>query len=101
MSKKDFIPQKLRVWVDARKKYHLSHAQIQMARELGMNPASFGKLNNHRQETWKLPLPLFIEELYMKRMGRPPLVVKSIEQIAKDKRAKKESRKNSKSGNIV
>ena len=42
MSQKHFIPQKLRVWIDARKKYHLSHTQIQMARELGMDP---GKTN--------------------------------------------------------
>jgi len=101
MSQKHFIPQKLRVWIDARKKYHLSHTQIQMARELGMDPASFGKLNNHPQDSWKLPLPLFIEKLYMKRMGRPPLMVRSIEQIAKDNRAKKESRKNSSPGKIV
>ena len=38
MAKKDFIPNKLKPWVEARKKYRLSHAQIQMARELGLNP---------------------------------------------------------------
>ena len=38
MAKKNKIPEKFKVWIDARKKYHLSHAQIQMARELGMNP---------------------------------------------------------------
>jgi len=25
-------------WIDAQKRFHLSHAHIQMARELGMNP---------------------------------------------------------------
>ena len=65
-----FIPQKLRSWIEARKNFHLSHAQIQMARELGMNPIKFGKLNNHKQERWKLPLPLFIEECYFKRFGK-------------------------------
>ncbi len=44
--------------------------QVQMARELGMNPAKLGKIDNHKQEPWKLPLQEFIEELYMKRFGR-------------------------------
>ena len=97
MSQKNFIPQRLRLWIDARKKYHLSHAQIQMARELGMNPKGLGKLNNHRQEPWKLPLPLFIEKLYLKRKGRPPLLVISIEEIARAERARKEARRKSQS----
>jgi hypothetical protein len=62
--------QKLQAWIDARKLHHLSHAQVQMARELGMNPAKLGKIDNHKQEPWKLPLPRFIEELYLKRFGK-------------------------------
>jgi hypothetical protein len=34
--------------------YHLSDTQIQMARELGMNPEKLGKLDNHDQEPWKI-----------------------------------------------
>jgi hypothetical protein len=67
---KVFIPQKLRPWIEARRKFRLSHAQVQMARELGMNPKKLGKLDNHQQERWKLPLPLFIEECYSKRFGK-------------------------------
>jgi hypothetical protein len=55
---------KLQVWIDARQRHRLTHAQIQMARELGMNPARLGRLANHRRERWKVPLPQFIEELY-------------------------------------
>jgi len=62
--------QKMKEWDAARKRHHLSHAQVQMARALGMNPAKLGKLDNHNQEPWKLPLPKFIEELYVKRFGR-------------------------------
>jgi len=29
-------------WIDARKRHHLSHAQVQVARELGINPAKLG-----------------------------------------------------------
>jgi hypothetical protein len=39
--KKNHIPQKYQAWVEARRKYQLSHAHIQMARELGMNPRKF------------------------------------------------------------
>jgi hypothetical protein len=35
-----------------------------------MNPAKLGKLDNHTQEQWKLPLPRFIEELYLERFGK-------------------------------
>ena len=72
-------PQALRDWIDARNRHRLSDAHVQMARELGMNPKKLGKLDNHRQEPWKLPLPAFIEELYAKRFGkRRPDVVTSI-----------------------
>lgn len=65
-----------------------------MARELGMNPKSFGKLANYRQEKWKLPLPQFIEELYFKRFGRAqPEQVASIEQVVKTINRKKEEKK--------
>ena len=86
---KAFIPQKLRLWIEARRKFHLSHAQVQMARELGMNPKKLGKLDNHKQERWKLPLPLFIEECYRKRFGKEqpddvrPLEIKIAEKAAK------------------
>lgn len=96
MTKKK-IPDKFQIWIDARKKYHLSHAQIQMARELGMNPKSFGKLANQRQEKWKLPLPQFIEELYFKRFGNAkPEQVTSIEDKVREIRRKEGERKQKK-----
>ena len=64
------VPSQIQAWVEARKRYHLSHAQVQMARELGLNPRKLGKIANHRQEPWKAPLPQFIEHLYLKRFGR-------------------------------
>lgn len=32
------VPEKYRIWIEVRKKHLLSHAQVLMARELGMNP---------------------------------------------------------------
>jgi len=57
-------------WIDAKKKFRLSDTQIQMARELGMNPKKFGSLANHKQEPWKAPLPEFIEDIYFKRFKK-------------------------------
>jgi len=59
-----------------------------------MEPGKFGKLANHKQELWKAPLPLFIENLYFKRFGKKyPDVVKSIEQVVTDLNKKKEDRR--------
>ena len=94
MAKKKKISDKLQILIDARKRFHLSHEQIQMARELGMNPKKFGKLSNHKQEPWKAPLPDFIESLYFKRFRKErPDQVKSIERIFKDRNMKKEEKK--------
>jgi hypothetical protein len=89
------IPAKLQVWIEARKRFQLSHAHIQMARELGLNPKGFGKLDNHHQERWKAPLPDFIASLYFKRYGKQmPDNVKSIEEMTSERRAKKALNKN-------
>jgi hypothetical protein len=76
--------------VDARKRHHLSHAQVQMARELGLNPKKLGKMDNHHQEPWKMPLRHYIEHLYFKRFRKErPDVVSSIEEQVRAKKAKK------------
>jgi len=94
MARKATIPDKFQIWMDVRKRYHLSHAHIQMARELGMNPKKLGKKANHRQEPWKAPLPVSIEELYFKRFGKSrPDNAKSIEQIVREKMEKKAKRR--------
>jgi len=86
MAKKKKKPDKYQSWIDARKRYHLSHTQIQMARELGMNPDKFSKFNNYKEEPWKPPLPVFIEEIYFQRFKKkPPENVRSIEQTVKDR----------------
>jgi len=94
MGKKKKIPERHQVWIDARKRFRLSDAHIQMARELAMNPKKFGKLDNHDQEPWKAPLSDFIESVYLRRFGKTrPAQVKSIEQIVKDQAKKKAERK--------
>ena len=65
-----------------------------MARELGLNPRKLGKIDNHKQEPWKLPLPQFIEKIYRKRFGKAaPDKVLTIEQWAAHREAKKAAKK--------
>lgn len=94
MAKKRGINPKLQAWVDARKRHRLTHAQVQMARELGMNPKRLGKLDNHAQEPWKLPLPLYIERLYKKSFGwKRPEQVQSAEERARQQELRRRARK--------
>ena len=103
------IPNDLRPWIEAKKRHRLSQAHIQMARELGMNPRKFGGIDNHRQEPWKAPLPIFIEDLYFKRFGKTrPDTVRSFVEIAAGRVAKKqakrlvkEARKTAAAGNVA
>jgi hypothetical protein len=62
--------QKRQAWSEARARHHLTEAQVQMARELGMDPARLGRIDNADQERAKRPLPEFIEDAYRKRFGR-------------------------------
>ncbi len=88
------VPANLQAWIEARHRYHLSHAHLQMARELGMNPKKLGGLANHRQEPWKRPLPEFIEVLYERRFGkRRPDRVMSIEERTEEIARKKTLRR--------
>jgi len=101
MAKKKKIPVKDQMWIDVRKQFRLSDVHIQMARELGMNPKKFGKLANHKQEPWKLPLPDFIEELYFKHFKKDrPVIVKSVERSVKERNRKREERKRSQMSDV-
>jgi len=88
---------KIEKWVAAQKKHKLLDKHVQMARELGLNPDKLGKIDNHKQETWKAPLPQFIEEIYFKRFKREePLAVRSLKDIMADDKARKEKKKKEK-----
>jgi hypothetical protein len=93
------VSQKLQSWFDARQRFKLTHAEVQMARELGMNPKKFGNLANERREPWKAPLREFIANCYRKSFGRDaPRDVRSLEEIVateQGRRARKQEKKQS------
>ena len=87
----------LEKWMMAQKRHRLSDKQVQMARELGLNPDKLGKIDNHKQEPWKAPLPQFIEHIYFKRFKREePETVKPLKQILKEMETKKKLQKEKK-----
>ena len=94
MAKKQRIPHKFLPWIDARKKFRLSNAHIQMARELGLSPKRFGIYADNTDQPWKMPLPQFIEDQYKKQFDKErPDIVLSIEEIAAAHVAKRAARK--------
>ena len=97
MPKKKKPNQRMQAWIDARKRHHLSHAQVQMARELGMNPKKLGKKDNQDQEPWKIPCGPYIEHIYSKRFGKErPDVVLSVEERVRCDEEKKARRREAK-----
>ncbi|XZE54453.1 hypothetical protein SH139x_000418 [Planctomycetaceae bacterium SH139] len=94
MAKKNRIPHKFLPWIDVRKRYHLSHAQVQMARELGLSPKNFPSYADRKDQPWKRPLPQFIEMLYEQQFGKScPDVIYTMEEIAAAQVAKRAARK--------
>jgi len=90
---KEKIPDEFIPWIDARKRFRLNDTQIQMARELGMNPKKFGALADHRQAPWKLPLPEYIAHLYYRQFKKyKPQHVRSLEQVIEERWRKKRAR---------
>ena len=84
-------------WIVTQKKHRLSDTHVQMARELGLNPDKLGKIDNHKQEMWKAPLPEFIEEIFYKRFKKErPDVVKPLKQILKEQEIKTKTKKKEK-----
>jgi hypothetical protein len=97
MGKKNRIPHKYLPWIDARKKFRLSHAHVQMARELGLNPKKLGGINNSKTEIRKSPLQDYIERLYEERFGRTePTEIRTLEQMAAEHLAIRAAKKEAK-----
>ena len=90
MSAPKAIPPNLQPWFEARRRFNLSHATVQMSRELGLNPKKFGSLADTKGSPWKAPLAEFIAHCYYKAHKRhTPEVVRSLERLIKENEDKK------------
>lgn len=78
---------KLEAWIGARKRHGLSHADVQMARELGLTPLKIANLPGAEDDA---VLRARIKEMYEERFGRArPDVVVSLEYRARKHASKK------------
>ncbi|PNV62787.1 hypothetical protein C0033_07115 [Clostridium sp. chh4-2] len=61
------------LWAEAKKKCRLGEKEIQMAKEMGLNPKSLIKNIPNSREQWKLSVKDWIHEMYedrqMKKKG--------------------------------
>lgn len=60
------------LWVEAKKRCRLNQEDIRKAKELGMKPKSLIKLIPNKDQLWKAPVKVLIEDLHAKRFGYEP-----------------------------
>lgn len=65
------------LWALAKKKCRLNVEEIQMAKEMGLNPKSLIKNIPNKSEQWKAPVKVWIRDMYEKRFGRRNVISKS------------------------
>jgi hypothetical protein len=79
----------LQLWVKVKRQYALTDAQVQMARELGVNPKRLSESESAVQGATQAPLGRRIEDLYLKRFKKPlPDPVEPLRQLLHDARAR-------------
>jgi hypothetical protein len=79
----------LHAWAKAKRRCGLTDAQIQMARELGMNPQRLTESQGSAQGATQMPLTQSIEAHYLRRFKRPqPDSVMPVRQLLHDARAR-------------
>ncbi len=57
-------------WAEAKKRCRLNREDIRKAKELGLSPRALLKNIRSKTQQWKLPVNLWMRELYGKRFGR-------------------------------
>ncbi len=80
MARRERVRPSVQDWIAARSKFGLTDAQVQMARELGMNPRRLGNKSHDVSA-----IPGIVEALYRQRFGRSaPVSVASIEVVRRE-----------------
>ena len=59
-----------RLWIEAKRRCRLNDNDIQIAKELGLNPRSLIKNIPSKTEQWKLPVKDWIRQMYQKRQEK-------------------------------
>jgi len=60
----------LKLWLEAKKRCKLNDEEIQMAKEMGLNPKGLIKNIPNKNEQWKHPVKIWVRDMYEYRFGR-------------------------------
>lgn len=60
------------LWAEAKRKCRLNTEEVQMEKEMGLNPRSLIKNIPAKNEQWKAPVKIWIKDMYAERFGRKP-----------------------------
>jgi hypothetical protein len=52
------------LWLEAKRKCKLNGEEIQMAKEMGLNPKSLMKNIPNKNEQWKTPVKIWVRDMY-------------------------------------
>jgi hypothetical protein len=89
----DPLPEQIAASTRRMRQHKVAPTDLDLSHPIDLVVLSVSKIDNHKQEPWKLPLPQFIEELYLKRFGKTALdAMMSIEERAHIEQQKKEGR---------
>jgi hypothetical protein len=96
MTNVDNMSDKLRQWVEARSRFQLSDVQVQMGRELALNPKKLGdKVRRQQKASAPVPVGTWIEQQYLLRFKKAqPDQTASIEdrtKILAERKAKRQA----------
>lgn len=61
------------IWTEAKKRCRLNTATVQMAKEMGLNPKSLIKNIPNKNQQWKAPVHIWIQDMYEDRFGEEKL----------------------------
>ena len=59
-----------RLWIEAKRRCRLNDNDIQIAKDMGLNPQSLIKNIPSKTEQWKLPVKDWIHQMYQKRQEK-------------------------------
>lgn len=62
------------LWAETKKKCRLNAEEVQMTKEMGLNPKSLIKNIPNKNEPWKAPVKIWIRDMYEERFGRTSTV---------------------------
>ena len=63
------------LWIEAKKRCKLNEEEIQMAKEMGLNPKSLIKNIPNKNEQWKAPVRIWIRDMYEEQFGRNKVIL--------------------------